>query len=884
MKRIFVFTTLMLLAASIAHAQTIDQNRGADQSVDYKSLTRFGPWDDRNYQLTIRDMDLFSPDEHLLSDPIPAFFRAELRKRFPHLRRSGPAQYPRAAVPLFYKLYGTLIQDGRRVGGSKIADERESGADRAAVINGEIKLNQVLGANEVTIEINPANPDQVVAGSNNNGGQEMYYSTDGGENWTIQGTLPNTCCDPTVDWKSDGSIGYAAALSGSIGVSFWRSFNGGQTWVDRVDLTPGGSDKEFIHVDRSAASAYQDSIYLTYHDGNVMQFARSTDDGANFGITAFNSDPFGIGSDITTTPNGDIYYFYGATSTSTIVLLKSTDGGDTFASAATVSATNGQFDFPIPAMETRNAWIYTAADSDHSGGTYNGNIYVAWTDTTAPESGTASNNHTVIKVARSSNSGASWQINSPHPTADSNSVDRFNQWLKVDENGSIHVVYYDTQHSSNRSGVDLYYNNSTDGGQTWGTPQRISSATSANLTDLQEWGDYNGISVLGQKLLPVWTDNRDGSPNSRDVYVADATNELAAPTFELAGDNLDQQVCKPNDLADINVNVIQILGFTDPVTLNTASLPAGFANSFTVNPVNPPGSSVAQLSVDGSAAVGTHQFDILGSGGSESDSLAVSVEVFDTGPGGVTLQLPANATTTGSISPTLLWSTTGGAGSYLVEVDDDPGFGSPDFSASTSQTSIVATGLSDSTTHYWRVRAINPCGDGAYLDTFSFTTPAMICSAPGVLIPDGSGSVSDDLAGIVGKTIADLNVNLEITHGWVGDVSVTLEHVDSGTTVALMDRPGVPDSVFGCSNDDIDVEFDDSASNPVEDQCGSNPAIGGNLSPNGMLADFNDESSEGTWRLTVSDAFNQDQGTLVKWCLGFQFELPDGLFKHGFED
>lgn len=101
------------LAEEDAEAVQILQSRGADQRVDYASLTRFGPWDDRNYELTTEDLEFLASNEHELHDPIPAFFRVELRKEMPHLRRSGPAQYPRSAVPLFENRYGQLIQEKR---------------------------------------------------------------------------------------------------------------------------------------------------------------------------------------------------------------------------------------------------------------------------------------------------------------------------------------------------------------------------------------------------------------------------------------------------------------------------------------------------------------------------------------------------------------------------------------------------------------------------------------------------------------------------------------------------------------------------------------------------------------------------------------------------
>jgi hypothetical protein len=722
--RFLVVLIATLFFSQPALAQTIDQARGADPSVDYSSLANYGPWDDRNYDLVTSDLIYLADNEAELADPIPAFFRVELRKEFPHLRRTGAAQYPRAAVPLFYKRYTGLIQDGEFIeeGPGHDADPTEG------LVNTEIQLNQVLGANEVTVEINPANGMQAIAGSNNNGGQEMYYSTDGGQNWTIQGTLPNTCCDPTVDWKSDGTVAYVAALSGTIGVSFWRSFDGGQTWVDRVDLTGGGSDKEFIHVDRSPTSPFQDSIYLTYHNGNTMQFARSTNGGASFDIRAFPAAPSGIGSDITTTSNGDIYYVYGAFGTQTIELLKSADGGTTFDPAFTITPTSGSFDWPIPAMETRRAWIYAAADSDRSGGPFDGSVYMAFTDTTGPESGTAADNHTIIEVWYSRDGGATWNVSNPHSMADTNDVDRFNQWIKVDEAGNVHVVFYDTRHSVNRTGVDLYYNVSTDGGVTWGVPQRVTSETSANLTDGQEWGDYNGLSILVDQMLSTWTDNRDGPPNMKDVYVAVMDNEVAEPTFFLDGDNLEQQVCIPGDLADINLDIDVTQGFSDPVSLSTNGAPAGFMTTFTPNPVNPPGVSLVETSVSGAAPVGEHEYDIEGTDGNITRAETLTVGVFDSPPGTPTLILPPDGALSVSPTPTLEWSALAQGGTYTAEVDDDPGFGSIDFTVMTNENTVtVDTPLMTSGTYYWRVRATNACAAGANSTVFSFTVEA----APG---------------------------------------------------------------------------------------------------------------------------------------------------------
>src|SRR5262245_29512786 len=184
--------------AGAAGAPHIDQSRGADPRVDYASLLRFGPWDDRNYALTREDLAVLAANENELADPIPAFFRVELRREFPQLPRTGEIQYPRSAVPLFQLRYGGLLRDGRIL---RNEAEEDSG-DAPVPVNAEVQLNTVLGANEVTVEINPVDASRAIASANVPAGQETYWTSNGGQAWTIQGVLPNTCCDPTLGWSS----------------------------------------------------------------------------------------------------------------------------------------------------------------------------------------------------------------------------------------------------------------------------------------------------------------------------------------------------------------------------------------------------------------------------------------------------------------------------------------------------------------------------------------------------------------------------------------------------------------------------------------------------------------------------------------------------------
>lgn len=540
-----------------AWAQPVDQDRGVDPRVNYEALKQIGPWDDRNYALTLEALQVLASEGKEQIAAMPAFFRVAVRQATPHIERDDEVQYPRVMTQVFRHLYGGFLIDGLLYTDVTF----EEGKFRVLLENGkahadfemsktaaftEVRLSSPNDAAESAVAINPLDTDIVLAGSNGPGaGQVMHYSTDGGGTWTQSAALPlgGTCCDPTIGWSSDGTKAYTSTLGncGFGGCSIWvyRSDDQGLTWTGLSNETPGDprreltnagiSDKEFLHVDTYPTSPYKDNIYLSWHDNNTLQFSRSTDFAntwsANMAMSSGTGER-GIGSDVVSDKDGNVYYFWPATRTTggdvpQILVRKSTDGGATFAATVEVVQTQDGFDFAVPSMETRRVFIYVSADVDYSDGPFGNSIYAAWTDNNGPEQGAAANNHSRIQVGYSRDGGATWTVTTPHETADILTVDRWHQWLDVDQAGNVHVVFYDTRNDPTRASVDFYHAVSTDGAVTWSTPERITGTTSANITDFFEFGDYNGLDIVLDKLIAVWTDNRDengGSAESVDIY------------------------------------------------------------------------------------------------------------------------------------------------------------------------------------------------------------------------------------------------------------------------------------------------------------------------------------------------------------------------------
>jgi hypothetical protein len=153
----------------------------------------------------------------------------------------------------------------------------------------------------------------------------------------------------------------------------------------------------------------------------------------------------------------------------------------------------------------------------------------------------------------------------------------------------------------------------------------------------------------------------------------------------------------------------------------------------------------------------------------------------------------------------------------------------------------------------------------------SFSRPVGATVTPGglpVAIPDDSpAGVASTLSVPSGATITDLDVRVEITHTWVGDLFIKLRS-PMGTEVTLLDRPGFTGSGFGCSNDNMNVTFDDAAATVLETHCaGTTPWYAGPARAVGLLSAFNGQTSQGDWVLTVSDNAGQDVGAVVDWEL-----------------
>lgn len=352
-------------------------------------------------------------------------------------------------------------------------------------------------------------------------------------------------------------------------------------------------------------------------------------------------------------------------------------------------------------------------------------------------------------------------------------------------------------------------------------------------------------------------------------------------SFSLIADNPSQAVCASGELS-YTLTVSE--NFIDTVVLAINNLAPGLTATLSADTVLP--GDVVTLVISGTEnlAAGSYSFLVIANDGTNQANTSLSADI-NTPLGQPLLISPADQASGLGLSVALGWSDDIDGTTFDVEVAEDDQFTQIVATATGLDNPLYnASGLSAQQTYYWHVRAGNLCGISEWSQPFSFTTAAISCatetSTTPVTIPsNGTPTVLSTLEVTVPGLITEVRlVGLDIVHSWPGDVTVALTS-PSGTEIVLIDRPGVPASTYGCDGNDFLVDLYDAAPNTaadLENSCGGTaPSISGAFQPANPLAGFNGQEGSGVWTLRISDAFNQDGGSLREWSLEICTAIPD---------
>jgi hypothetical protein len=355
----------------------------------------------------------------------------------------------------------------------------------------------------------------------------------------------------------------------------------------------------------------------------------------------------------------------------------------------------------------------------------------------------------------------------------------------------------------NCSAVDIFL--STDGGFTY--PVTIVSGVpnngTATITVPNNVSNNCRIKVKGSNNIFFDISN-----------VNFAIIEPLVPTFLLTGSTTVVEGC-PGTTQSSTGRIEYVRGFTGPITLSGTG-PAGISFIFP-NPVNAQGPFNFSVVLSSSVPTGVYNFSITGTSGTIVRTANYSLRVRNNNPAQVTLLSPANLERNVYLQPRLSWSRSTDASQYVLELSS-----TPDFTGATSLTLDSTffdfpSRLTENSVLFWRVRPINGCGSGPVSPSSQFQLIEQTCFLysdgqnrnigvfPMLTVPLNLGltfPISDDFI------VSDLAIGFQLAHTNIGDIGVTFR--TPGLIVdTLMNRPGFPTTTTGCTQDNINVIFDD---------------------------------------------------------------------------
>lgn len=391
---------------------------------------------------------------------------------------------------------------------------------------------------------------------------------------------------------------------------------------------------------------------------------------------------------------------------------------------------------------------------------------------------------------------------------------------------------------------------STDGGLTYPTMLLQNTPNDGSASVMIP----TGVTTTGRIMI------RGSNNIFFDINNANITIEQALPNFTI---NLNPKtVSECNDGAvQTTVEVGQIFGFTDPVSLSVINKPPGSIVTFNPQIVMPGSNSTLTIS-NLTGLFGTYTPLVRATSTTGIKDSVFTINLLEPPTIAPTLLSPGNNSIDAVITPLLDWQTLAGATQYEYQLAYDNLFANLVTSGTTSIDKIQITApLIVGQQYYWRVKGINTCGNGVWSSAFTFTTVSclalMSTNVPINIPSSGAPIVTSIFDCPLDMVITDINIiNLTGTHSWVDDLKFSIIAPDASERL-IWDRP--------CDNhDNFSIQLDDEAAN-------SNwpcpPTDGLTYKPTNTLSFFDGKHSEGIWTLKIQDIADQDGGSLSTWGL-----------------
>ena len=400
-------------------------------------------------------------------------------------------------------------------------------------------------------------------------------------------------------------------------------------------------------------------------------------------------------------------------------------------------------------------------------------------------------------------------------------------------------------------------------------PWKLNSIASSDAT---QTGDNNVDNVEQVKINTPTNDEYTVTVSHKGTLQTGKQNYSIVITgvtssFSMIPTSSDLTVCS-------NLNAVYTFNYkqsgTGTTNFSAVGIPTGAIATFNNASLSTNGSVTMTISGLSNVAPGEYNIGIIGNNGTETETRYNSLKTYNSTFQSVNLTYPANLQTGLSTTVNLNWNSQFNAEAYNIQVATVSDFSTTVFNSIVTTNRFTASGLLQDTIYYWRVIPMNDCGTqlSSNATVYNFKTGVLVCrkavfaatdftNATIASVANSSAYVPVIITG--GYTIGSMKVNLNLTHTFIQDMTISLVGPASiGSPEVILFKEACGD------NDDIACTLDDNGSAPA---CSGIPSVSGAIAPYQALNNLNNLPANGEWTLRISDPYNGDGGVVNSFSI-----------------
>ena len=498
-------------------------------------------------------------------------------------------------------------------------------------------------------------------------------------------------------------------------------------WQPDVRLTYDGAQSYMSNPNKHGIASNGNVLHVVWHDERSnwdIYYKRSTDAGASWSADTRLSNGSGESHEASVAVSGSVVHVVWHDNRDgqwEIYYIRSTNDGVNWGAETRIS-TNDAFQSSTSSLSVSGSLVHVVWHDERDG-------------------------NTEIYYNRSTDGGISWALDSRLTSNNAVSI-----YPSVSASGSyVHVVWFDNRDGNN----EIYYKRSTDGGINWGADTRLSAIPYVS--------ELATLTASGSAVRVVWQDTRDGN---NEIYYKCSTDAGSSwgPDTRLTFNSANSDA--PNiTVSGSNVHITwQDTRDGNHEIYYKRSTDGGINWGADTRLTSNSGTSVRSFSTVTGAAVHVVWMD------TSPGNWEICYKQDPTGnpnplPPVPNLVSPPNGSMGQSLTPLLDWDSIAIANTYQVQVSKNSSFSTfvLDSNGIINSSVRIPTGkLSPDSIYYWRVRGINPYGQGPWSAVWNFRVlsvpPAPILVSP----PNGTYNQPSTIRFIWNKPLYAASYRIQI--------------------------------------------------------------------------------------------------------------------------